>query len=196
MNQVILQLQGEGLITAGNGNRRLMATPPRKRVPMRDTPFTRFLHDQGLEPVTEYLERPERLPMNESLAKAFDMPLGTLYVVRRRCDGTKHVRYRLTSKYFLSELLDDETLAGMQADNQYDAILDIKQKKGISAKFMTEDIIGRLPTNEEQEHLEIVRTAPVLEVTRTCYEQKDERVLWLNRIVVVASLRDALRIRG
>src|SRR5437016_5851965 len=45
MNQVILQLQGEGLITAGNGNRRLMATPPRKRVPMRDTPFTRFLRD-------------------------------------------------------------------------------------------------------------------------------------------------------
>src|SRR5712691_64692 len=59
MNQVMLQLQGEGLITTGNGNRRLMATPPRKRVPMRNTPFTRFLREQGLEPVTEYLETPE-----------------------------------------------------------------------------------------------------------------------------------------
>src|SRR5262249_26086077 len=125
---------------------------------------------------------------NESLAKAFGVPAGTLYVARIRRDGTKLIHYRLTSKYFLSELLDDDTLAGMQTNNQYDAILDIKQKKGISAKFMTEDIVGRLPTNEEQEHLGIARTAPVLEVTRTCYEQKDRRVLWLNRIVVVASL--------
>jgi DNA-binding GntR family transcriptional regulator len=188
MNQVILQLQGEGLITAGNGNRRLMATPPRKRVPMRDTPFTRFLRDQGLEPVTEYLETPGRLPMDENLAKAFGVPTGTLYVARRRRDGTKSIHYRLTSKYFLSELIDDETLVGMQVNNQYDAILDIKRKKGISAKFMAEDTISCLPTADEQERLGIARTAPVMEVTRTCYDQKGGRVIWLNRIVVVASL--------
>lgn len=188
MNQVILQLQGEGLITTGNGNRRLMATPPRKRVPMRDIPFTRFLRDQGLEPVTESLERPERLPMDARLAKAFGVPTGTLYVARIRRDGTKSIHYRLTSKYFLSELIDDEALAGMQTNDQYDAILDIKRKKDISAKFMTEDIISRLPTTDEQEHLGIARTAPVMEVTRTCYDQKGGRVIWLNRIVVVASL--------
>jgi len=45
---------------------------------MRDTPFTRFLRDQGLEPVIEYLETPERLPMDENLAKAFGVPTGTL----------------------------------------------------------------------------------------------------------------------
>jgi len=155
---------------------------------MRDTPFTRFLRDQGLEPVTEYLETPERLPMHENLAKAFGVSTGTLYVARIRRDGTKHIHYRLTSKYFLSELIDDEILAGMQANNQYDAILDIKRKKGISAQFMTEDIISRLPTADERERLSIARTAPIMEVARTCYDQKDGRVIWLNRIVVVASL--------
>jgi GntR family transcriptional regulator len=186
MNQVILQLQGEGLITTGNGNRRLMATPPRKRVPMRNIPFTRFLREQGLEPVTEYLERPERLLMDEHLAKAFGVPTGTLYIARILRDGTKSIHYRLTSKYFLSELIDDNTLAGMQSNDH--AILDIKRKKDISAKFMTEDIISRLPTADEQERLGIARTAPIMEVTRTCYDQKGGRVIWLNRLVVVASL--------
>ena len=44
MNQVILQLQGEGLIASGDGSsKRLTVTPPRNRVPMRDVAFTRFL---------------------------------------------------------------------------------------------------------------------------------------------------------
>ena len=35
MNQVILQLQGEGLIASGNGSsKRLIVTPPRNRVPL------------------------------------------------------------------------------------------------------------------------------------------------------------------
>jgi DNA-binding GntR family transcriptional regulator len=88
----------------------------------------------------------------------------------------------------LSELIDDDTLAGMQANDQFDAILDIKRKKDISAKFMTEDIISRLPNADEQERLGIARTAPIMEVTRTCYDQRGGRVIWLNRIVVVASL--------
>ena len=188
MNQAILQLQGEGLISTSGTTKRLVATLPRKRVPMRDTPFTRFLQEQGLEPVTEYLEQPERKPMDNSLAKAFDVEPDTLYVARMRRDGTAQVHYRLTTKYFLSELLDNDTLAGMQADDRYDTIKDIKEKKGISAKFMTEDIVSRLPTVNEQEQLGIVRSAPVMEVIRTCYEDKGGRVLWLNKIVVVANL--------
>ncbi len=98
------------------------------------------------------------------------------------------MRYRLTSKYFLADLIDDETLAGMQADDRYDAILDIKNKHGIVATFMTEDIIARLPTVQEQELLGTVRTAPVMEVKRICYNRKGGKVLWFNRIVLVASL--------
>jgi DNA-binding GntR family transcriptional regulator len=189
MNQVILQLQGEGLISSASGStKRLIATPPRKRVPMRDTPFTRFLKEQGLEPVTQYLELPERRPMDAVLAKEFGVEPGTLYVARRRLDGTAQVHYRLTSKYFLAELIDDQMLEGMRANDRYDTIKDIKEKKGITAKFMTEDIISRPPTVDEQERLGIARTAPVMEVIRTCYEERDSRVLWLNRIVVVASL--------
>lgn len=189
MNQVILQLQGEGLIASGDGSsKRLTVTPPRNRVPMRDVPFTRFLREQGLEPVTKYLENPERKPMPATLAREFNMPEGTLYVARIRRDGANQMHYRLTSKYYLASLIDDETLAGMQANDQYDAILDIKNKHGIVATFMTEDIIARLPTAQEQELLKIVRTAPVMEVKRTCYDRKGGRVLWFNEVVLVASL--------
>jgi DNA-binding GntR family transcriptional regulator len=188
MNQVILQLQGEGLISTSGTTKRLIATPPRKRVPLHDAPFTRWMKEQGLEPITEYLEQPERKPMDAALAQAFGVELATLYVARIRRDGTAQIHYRLTSKYYLSELIDDDTLAGMQANDRYDTIMDIKQKKGISYQFMTEDLIGRLPTVAEQERLGIARSAPVMELTRTCYDDKCGRVLWLNRIVAVASL--------
>jgi len=189
MNQVILQLQGEGLIASGNGSsKRLTVTPPRSRVPMRDVSFVRFLKEQGLEPATESIEQPERKPMSEAIAKEFGVSEGTFYVARVRRDGTKQIPYRLTSKYYLASLIDDDTLAGMQADDRYDAILDIKNKQRIVATFMTEDIIARLPTAREQGLLQIVRTAPVMEVKRTCYDQKGGSVLWFNRIVLVASL--------
>ena len=187
MVEVIRLLQGEGLVT-GNGNRRLTATPPRKRVPLTDAPFTTYLRQEGLEPVTEYLEVPERKPMDKELARLFGLPEGTLYVARVRRDGTATTTYRLTSKYYLSSLIDDETLRGMQGDDHYDAVLDIKQKKGMSAHFMAEDVIARLPSEPEREWLNIARTAPVLEVTRTCYDHEGGHVLWLNRIIHVGSL--------
>jgi len=186
MNQVILLLQGEGLLTT-NG-KRLTATPPRKRVPFRDVPFTRFLKQQGLEPKAEYFALPERRPMDRELARAFGVPEGTLGVTRARRDGTAQVWYRLTSKTYLAELIDDETLKGMQGNSEYDAIMDIKNKKGIVAQFMTEDIIGRLATTAEQQLLNVARTTPVQEITRTCFERKGGRVLWLNRIIYIARL--------
>lgn len=187
MNQVILRLQGEGLITS-NGTRRLTATPPRKRVPFRDVPFMRFLREQGLEPIAEYLDTPQRVPLTRELASVFKVPEGTLAVTRARRDGTAQMWYRLTTKTFLSELIDDETLRGMQQNNEYDAILDIKTKKGIVSTFMTEDIIGRLATTQEQEILHISRTTPVQEITRTCYDRKGGSVLWLNKIIYIANL--------
>ena len=129
MNQVILLLQGEGLIT-GNGTRRLTATPPRKRVPWPDVPFMRFLREQKLEPIAEYIDTPERTSSSAELARAFGVPEGTLVVTRARRDGTAQMWYRLTSKTYLSELLDDDTLKGMQDKSEYDPIMDIKTRKG------------------------------------------------------------------
>src|SRR5262249_20360117 len=38
-------------------------------------------------------------------------------------------------RYYLASLIDDESLAGMQGDDRYDVILDIKNKLGISTHF-------------------------------------------------------------
>lgn len=187
MSEVVRILQAEGLI-ASAGNRRLTATPPRKRIPLMDRPFVEYIRAEGLEPVTEYVEDPERLPMGKELAMAFDVSEGTLYVARIRRDGTPNQMYRLTNKYYLSELIDDETLAAMKIDNRHDAILDIKNKKNISSHFMLEETITRLPTEQERELLNIARVSPVLVVTRTCYDEEGGRVLWFNSIAHVGSL--------
>jgi len=187
MSQVILQLQGEGLV-AYAGNKRLQAIVPKKRVPMTEKSFAQFLEDEGLEPVTEYLELPERKPMDEDLAKLFGVEPGTLCVGRIRRDGTKQMWYRTTRRYYPSELIDDESLAGMQADDRYDAIMDIKNKSGISTHFWTEDTIARLSTQKEQEQLSIARSTPVLDIVRISYEQEGGRVISINKIVMVANL--------
>lgn len=187
MSQVILQLQGEGLV-AYSGNRRLRALAPKKRVPMTEKSFAKFLQDEGLEPVTEYLELPERKPMDEGLAKLFGVEPGTLCIGRIRRDGTKQMWYRTTRRYYPSTLIDDESLAKMQANDRYDVILDIKNKLGISTHFWTEDTIARLPTQEEQELLSITRNTPVLDILRTSYEQENGPVISVNKIVMVANL--------
>jgi DNA-binding GntR family transcriptional regulator len=187
MSQVILQLQGEGLV-AYSGNKRLRAIMPKKRVPMTEKSFARFLQEEGLEPVTEYLELPERKPMDEGLAKLFGVEPGTLCVGRIRRDGTKQMWYRTTRRYYLSELIDDESLAGMQVDDRYDVIMGIKSKLGISTHFWTEDTIARLPAQEEQEQLSITRNAPVLDIVRISYEWEGGLVISVNKIVMVASL--------
>jgi GntR family transcriptional regulator len=187
MSEVIRILQAEGLI-ASAGNRRLTATPPRKRIPLMDKPFVEYIKAEGLEPVTDYVEEPARLPMSEELAARFRVPEGTPYVARIRRDGTTIQMYRLTNKYYLSELIDDETLAAMQANNRHDTILDIKKKKHISSRFMLEETITRLPTEQERELLGIARISPILVVTRTCYDEEGGRVLWFNSIAHVGSL--------
>jgi len=41
---------------------------------------------------------------------------------------------------------------------------------------------------EENDREEAKEGIIIMEVTSTCYDQRDGRVIWLNRIVVVASL--------
>jgi DNA-binding GntR family transcriptional regulator len=50
-----------------------------------------------------------------------------------------------------------------------------------------EDVIGRLPTQDEQDLLKIVRSTPVLEVHRTYFAEDDTTVMMYSRITFVAS---------
>jgi DNA-binding GntR family transcriptional regulator len=187
LNQVILLLQGEGLIK-GNGTRRLTAVPPRARFPWRAMPFAQFVRAQGHEPVAEYLELPERVPAVRELALALGVPEGTLIVTGERRDGTTRAWYLLTRETWRSELIDDEALTGMRAHGEYDAISDLRSRRGVVSRFATEESIGRLADTREQEALGIARTAPVQEITCTYYDHKGGEVLWQWRSVVVAHL--------
>lgn len=187
VNQAIYRLLGEGLLIAMS-SRQIQVVPPRKRVPMTNISFVEFLKREGLQPVTEYLELPERKPMDSRLASLFGVAPGTPYIARIRRDGTRQMWYRTTSKYYLADMIDDESLHGMQRDERYDVIADIARKKAMVAQYLDDDTIARLPTSEEQHQLGISHMTPVMDITRTGYDQQGGRVLWLNRIVVVGPL--------
>jgi len=75
----------------------------------------------------------------------------------------------------------------MRQDERFDVLLAIKEAHGKAAKRVHEDVIGRLPTQLEQDILKIVRSTPVLEVHRSYYGADDKTVIMYSRIIFVAS---------
>ena len=57
----------------------------------------------------------------------------------------------------------------MQKDEHLDVILAIGEKYGKVPVRVHEDVIGRLPTNQERQLLNITPQTPVLEVGRVSY---------------------------
>ncbi len=74
----------------------------------------------------------------------------------------------------------------MQRDERYDVLLAIKEEHGQAVVRIHEDVIGRLPTTREEELLNIVTYAPVIEVQRINYAV-DDTVIMVNKIIFVAS---------
>ena len=76
---------------------------------------------------------------------------------------------------------------GMQQDENVNVLSAIKEIHGKNAKRVHEDVIGRLPTQDEQDLLKIVRSTPVLEVHRTYFAEDNTTVVMYCRIIFVAS---------
>ena len=107
---------------------------------------------------------------------------------RIRLQGTATTPYRLAENFYPVELAGGSILEQMQKDARFDVLFAIQESSGKVIKRVHEDVIGRLPTSQEQELLKIVRSAPVLEVQRTNYANDDDvTVIMFNRIVFVAS---------
>src|SRR5207248_8576994 len=80
----------------------------------------------------------------------------------------------------------------MQQDVHFDVLAAIRATHQKVVIRVREDVFARLPTLEEQEQLQVVRNAPVLEVLRITHgadeDGKDEReiAIMYSRIIFVA----------
>jgi|SRR5712692_7622818 DNA-binding GntR family transcriptional regulator len=187
-NKVIQLLQSEGLLVSREKS--VYVAPPRVRMPAIVPHFDRYLESQGLLPVTEFLEKPDLVPVPRSIAKLMGLDEGTAVAHRLLRQGAKQgddvTIYRLSENFYNPELVSGEILRGLQSDPQFDTLLAIKAKYGKVVAKGHIDAVARVMTAREHDLLGGARGAPVLEVHRTNYAE-DGTVIMVNKISFVGS---------
>jgi len=186
VNKVIQRLQAEGLLVS-KGRAGVFVNKRRPRIPTHLTRFSLYLDQQGLVPEETLLDGPSLIPAPDHAAHAMGIERGTPVVRLQYRMGMATVPYCLVESFYPTELVNGSLLESMQRDATFDVLSAIKEAHGKVIKKVHEDVIGRLPTSEEQRLLEIVRSTPVLEVSRTNYASDDKKVILFNRIIFVAS---------
>jgi GntR family transcriptional regulator len=187
MNKVVQRLQAEGLLVS-LGRAGVFVSKPRTRIPGITARFDLYLQEQGLAPVEANIDEPAVVSAPSEVARVLGIAEGVPVVRRMRLQGTATTPYRLAENFYPIDLAGGSILEQMQKDARFDVLLAIKEAHGKVIKHVHEDVIGRLPTSQEQELLKIVRNAPVLEVQRTNFaEDDDTTVMMFNRIIFVAS---------
>ena len=185
MNKVVQRLQAEGLLSS-LGRAGVFVRASQTRVPGRTSQFDLYLKQLGLEPIEAVIDVPATIPAPLDAVQALNVSEGTLVVYRSLRQGTSTAHYRLVEDFFPTELVDGSMLELMQKDERYDVLLGIKQRHGKIVQRIHEDVIGRLPTQHEQDVLKIVRGTPVLEVN-SIYYADDKTALLYRRLVLVAN---------
>lgn len=189
VNKVIQLLQSEGLLVARDKS--VYVKPPLIKLPAFITNYDQYIQERGLEPVSEFLEKPHLVPLPAWVAKLLEREEGEMAPHRLLRQGIKYpagiVHYRLSENFYNPELVKEEIFQGLQSDPQYNTWTAMKQKYGIEVVRSKNVATARLPTLEEQNHLEIVRGTPVLELHRVQLTQDDLPVM-VNNLVFVGSL--------
>jgi DNA-binding GntR family transcriptional regulator len=181
--KVIALLQSEGLVS--QSGRTVRVNVPRERITTTDETFRDYMKAQGIDVVVEHLGTPGVIPMTPELAKAFNMPVGTLVVERGRREIVNGVPYRYSKKYYLASLVDEESLRHIRQDRAFNVRDVIKGQRPLAR--MHEEIIARAVTiKEEMSILNAVKGTPVLQLTRINYAD-DNSVLWVSQVVFIGA---------
>lgn len=187
MNKVVQRLQAEGVLLS-QGRAGVFVHPQLTRVPGLTKRFDEHLESMGLTSVEKNIGLPAFVPASAEVAKVFEIAEGTPILHRLRRQGTPTIHYRLAENYYAPDLVDEEVLERIQANERHDVLEDIKANHHKVIKYVHEDVLARLSSSQEQELLNIVRHAPVLEIVRTSYSDKERgSVIMYSRIVFVAS---------
>ena len=187
MNKVVQRLQAEGVLLS-QGRAGVFVHPPLTRISGLTKNFGEYLENLGLTAVEKNIDMPAFVPAPIEIAKVFDIQEGTPILHRLRWQGTPTICYRLAENYYAPDLVDEEVLERIREDERYDVLEHIKEKHHKVIKRVHEDVYSRLPTSDEQEHLNIVRHMPVLEILRSSYSaEEDGSVILYSHLVFVGS---------
>lgn len=187
INKAVAHLQAEGLLTTASKGKGVSINTSRTRIQGIASRFDLLLQQQGLSVLETNITPPEKVSATSEMASIFHIQEGMPLVRRYRRQGTVDTPYRLAENYYPVEFVDDYMLLQMQQDERFDVLRAIKERHGKVIVRVHEDVIGRLPTNQEQELLQLVQYAPVLEIKRTCYAE-DATVVMFNNLLLVANL--------
>lgn len=186
INSVVQRLQAEGVLIS-KGRAGVFVNKPRSRIPTNLARFGEYLEQLGLKAMETTLEGPSVIPAPASVARVMGLEERAPIVHRLRRMGTATTPYSLVESFYPGELVGDSMIDQARKDEQYNMLLAIKEAHGKMATVVHEDVIGRLPTSEEQRQLAIVRGTPVQEIHRVYYAQDEKTVLLYSRNVLVAS---------
>ncbi len=187
INKAVAHLQAEGLLTSISKGKGVSINTVRTRIQGIASRFDLLLQQQGLSVLETNITPPEKVPATPDMASIFRIQEGMPLIRRYRRQGTVDTPYRLAENYYPVELVDDHMLLRMQQDEHFDVLQSIKEKHDKMIVQVHEDVIGRLPTHQEQELLQLVQYSPVLEIKRTCYAE-DTTVVMFNNLLFVANL--------
>ena len=189
VNKIIQLLQSEGVLVSRDKS--VYVKPQLLTLSTFVSNYDQYVRDRGLEPVSTFLEKPTLVPIPEFAAKLMGRKEGELVPHRLLLQGVKYpigtVYYRLSENFYNPELVKDEIFQGLRSDPQFDTWAAMKKKYGIEVLRSKNVAFARLPTIEEQEHLDIIRGTPVLELKRVQLA-KDDFAVMVNKQVFVGSL--------
>ncbi|HLZ58123.1 MAG TPA: GntR family transcriptional regulator [Ktedonosporobacter sp.] len=188
-NKVLQHLIAEGLLLSQG--RSVYVAPPRVRLPALISHYHRYMQDQGLFPISAFIDIPCTLAASADLAQQMRVAEGTLVV--HRClkqgiqRGAESMWYRLLENVFPATCIGETILRAMQIDPAFDVLQAVREASGKTVAKVENQAIARFPTAVEQQHLDIVRATPMMEIQRVQYSG-DGEVLALSRLCLIGSL--------
>lgn len=186
MNKVVQRLQAEGLLSS-LGRAGVFVRASQTRVPGRSSRLESYMKQLGLEFVETIIDAPKSVPAPVDAAQALRISEGTPVVYSAVRQGTSTANYRLVETFYPTSFVDSRILEQIQKDINFDILSVVEYKYGATVLKIHEDVIGRLPTQHEQEVLKIVRGTPVLEVSSIHQTKDDTLIVMYDRIILVAS---------
>jgi len=179
--QVLEDLQIEGILISKD-NSYYVNYPP-MRIPGAPL-FDKYMESQGLTCIADNIIEPEIIQMPDDIAELFKTDKGNRVVHRLRRHGTVDVPMRLAENWYPVELAG-QFLSAMRSNSNLNVAGEIRKTYGLSIAKISEDLIGRLPTQQETELLNIVHHAPVLEARRNFLTSEGQTILY-NKTILVA----------
>lgn len=163
------------------------------RLPVMAAHFDRYLEEQGLNPISEFLSDPEVVPAPRKIANLMQVP-EAMPVIRRLLRQGIHIEgklvyYRLSENYYNSSIVTPTILVEMRENPRFDTMMTLKKQGGKVVVRSHTDAIARLPTDREQALLNISRIVPILEVVGTNYAE-DNTVIFINQRFFVGDLSE------